>query len=108
MELSIYQQEFDALPQVEKFSRLDDYLGKQRMYHTINNNKDLQDQIKILENLKPDLISRFGKFIIINKNTKEFVNCCDGLVEALDKIYELKLNKDAFIYQMPSLISINA
>lgn len=104
MSLLLNKEDFDALPRNEKEDRLDKYLHTQYSISQLNNNEELQKQFSLLLKLQPKLITRFGKFLIINVTEKKFVQCCDDLQSALDLIYGFDHKKESFIYQLPEIV----
>ena len=104
MSLLLNKQEFDALEYNVKEERLAKYLHTQYSISQLNNNEELQKQFSLLLKLQPELVTRFGKFIIVNATETKVEQCCDDLKSALDVIYELDHKKELFIYQLPETV----
>ena len=104
MSLLLNRQDFNALPPLVKEERLDKYFHTQYSISVLNNNEELQKQFSLLLKLQPELITRFGKFIIINATDKKVVQCCDDIKSALDIIYGFDNQKESFIYQLPETV----
>jgi len=104
MSVLLNNQEFNRLSLNEKEERLDKYLHNQHDMSRLNNNKELQNQFDLLLKLQPDLITRFGKFIVINTTDVEVVQCCDDIKSAMDVIYGFDSEKESFIYQLPTTV----
>ena len=95
---------FNKLSPKYKKSKLDKYLHHQFSISKLNQDAELIEQYDLLLTIKDDLVPRFGKFIIIDKTNKKFVDCCDDIETALKMIYKFKSGIDSFIYQMPKTI----
>lgn len=104
MSLLLNKEDFDALPHDEKEERLTKYLHTQYSISQLNNHEELQKQYSLLLKLQPYLVTRFGKFIIVNISERKFVECCDDLKSALDIIYASDNKKESFIYQIPEIV----
>ena len=104
MSLLLNKQDFDDLSSDVKEERLDKYLHTQYSISQLNNNEELQKQFSLLLKLQPELIARFGKFIVINITDKKVVQCCDDIKSALEIIYGFDHQKESFIYQLPETV----
>ncbi len=104
MSLLLNKQDFDALSTDVKEERLDKYLHTQYSISQLNNNEELQKQFSLLLKLQSELVTRFGKFIVVNATEKKVVQCCDDIKSALETIYELDHQKESFIYQLPEAV----
>ena len=101
---SMQEVEFNKLSSKNKTLQLEKYLFHQFSISKLNQDKELEQQYDVLLSLKSVLVSRFGKFIIIDKTNRKFINCCDDIETALKTIYSFNEEIDSFIYQMPKTI----
>lgn len=104
MSLLLNKQDFDALTPNVKEERLEKYLHTQYGISQLNNNEELEKQFSLLLKLQPELIARFGKFIIVNVTEKKVEQCCDDIKSALEIVYGLDQQKESFIYQLPETV----
>ena len=104
MSVLLDKQKFDALDNNEKEARLDKYLHTQYTISQLNNNEELRNQFSLMLTLQPELITRFGKFIIVNATDRKVTQCCDDLKTALEIICGLEHDKEYFIHQLPETV----
>lgn len=104
MSLLLSKENFDILPHNEKEDRLDKYLHTQYGISQLNQNVELQKQFSLLLKLQSELVTRFGKFIIVNITERKIVQCCDDLESALEAMYDFDHQNESFIYQLPEIV----
>ena len=101
MNVLIDKEKFDQLNDDDKKLRLSNHLHKKVAIAKLNGDDVLVKQYSLLLNLQPEILTRFGKFIIIDKKEGKFIDCCDDITSALHIVYERKNKITPFIYQIP-------
>ena len=96
--------DFEGLPESEKESRLEKYLYTQYHIAKLTEDATLQRQYELLLKIRSQLLSRFGKFIIIDVTNKRVAGCCDDLRSALETSHRDTEGVKSFIYQLPETV----
>ena len=96
--------DFEKLPDSEKGFRLEKYLYTQYHIAKLNDDIELQRQYDLLLRIRSDLLSRFGKFAIIDVTNGRMVGCCNDLRSAVKTSHESAKNVESFIYQIPETV----
>ena len=97
------QREFDNLDLNIKEEKLDKYLLTRHAIAQLTNNEQSQKHFSVLLKLQPELVTKFGKFLVVNIKEKKIKACCDDLPSALDTIHKLH-DKESFVFELPNII----
>ena len=96
--------DFEVLPDSEKEFRLEKYLYTQYHIAKLTDYATLQRQYELLLRIRPELLSGFGKFIIIDVTNRRVAGCYDDLRSALETSHRATKGVKSFIYQLPETV----
>ena len=65
------QRKFDSLDLNVKKERLDKYLLTRHAISQLTESEELQKHFRVLLKLQPELVTKFGKFLVINIKEKK-------------------------------------